>query len=110
MGEPPNSRERSDHSGEVPSPSPSSRGANERAQELVGRVIAERYRIDGVEAMGGMGAVYRGEHVHMRKRVALKLLHPESEGLPELVARFERESIVGAHASHPNVAAATDFG
>jgi serine/threonine-protein kinase len=85
--------------------------ASERAHSLIGRLVAaERYRIDGIIAMGGMGAVYRGEHVHMRKRVAIKILHPETEGLPELVTRFERESIVGAHASHRNVAAATDFG
>jgi serine/threonine-protein kinase len=91
---------------DVPADAP----ASQRAKELIGRVIAERYRIENVVAMGGIGAVYRGEHVHMRKRVAIKILHPETEGLPELVTRFERESIVGAHASHPNVAAATDFG
>jgi serine/threonine-protein kinase len=82
----------------------------ERAREMIGRVVADRYRIDDVIAMGGVGAVYRGEHVHMRKRLAIKLLHPETEGLPELVSRFERESIVGANATHPNVASATDFG
>jgi serine/threonine-protein kinase len=73
-------------------------------------VIAERYRIRAPLAKGGMGAVYRAEHVHMHKEVAIKVLHPQSENLPELVARFERESVVGAHATHPNVATATDFG
>jgi serine/threonine protein kinase len=77
---------------------------------LVGRVVAERYRILAPLAKGGMGAVYRAEHVHMHKEVAIKVLHPESENLPELVARFERESVVGAHAKHVNVATATDFG
>jgi eukaryotic-like serine/threonine-protein kinase len=77
---------------------------------LLGEVVAGRYRLDDIIATGGMGAVYRGEHVHMRKQVAIKLLHPETEKLPELVQRFERESIVGAHASHPNVASASDFG
>jgi eukaryotic-like serine/threonine-protein kinase len=85
-------------------------GARQRAEALIGRVIADRYRIDRIVAMGGMGAVYAGEHVHMHKKVAIKLLHPETEGLGELVARFERESIVGAHAVHRNVAIATDFG
>src|SRR4051812_44386675 len=60
--------------------------------------------------MGGVGAVYLGEHVHMHKHVALKVLHPDSAGLPDLVARFEREAVAGAHISHPNVATATDFG
>ncbi len=84
--------------------------ASRDPKELLGSVVAERYRLDEIIAMGGMGAVYRGEHVHMHKKVAIKLLHPETKQLPELVARFERESIVGAHASHPNVASASDFG
>lgn len=81
-----------------------------RAEALVGQVVADRYRIHNVLAMGGMGAVYTGEHVHMRKRVAIKVLHPDTEGLPGLVARFEREAIVGAHIEHKNIAAARDFG
>src|SRR5262249_58110938 len=84
--------------------------ARARAVAMLGRVIAERYRIDEILAMGGMGAVFKGEHVHMRKRVAVKVLHPGTQNLPELVTRFERESIVGAHATHANVTSATDFG
>ncbi|WP_437913861.1 protein kinase [Sorangium sp. So ce302] len=84
--------------------------AKHRARSYLGRVISKRYRIDEVIAMGGMGAVYRGEHVHMHKRVAIKILHPDTERLPELVQRFEREAIAGAHIQHRNVATATDFG
>ncbi|KYF82985.1 hypothetical protein BE18_29110, partial [Sorangium cellulosum] len=84
--------------------------AKQRAVSYLGRVISKRYRIDEVIAMGGMGAVYRGEHVHMHKRVAIKILHPDTERLPELVQRFEREAIAGAHIQHRNVATATDFG
>jgi hypothetical protein len=79
-------------------------------RELLGQVISGRYRIDSLVAAGGMGAVYRGEHLRMRKQVAIKILHAEIEGLPELVERFEREAIAGAHVNHPNVASATDFG
>jgi serine/threonine-protein kinase len=89
---------------------PAEERAKARAQALVGQVISQRYRIVGVLAMGGMGTVYLGEHVLMKKRVAVKILHPESEDQPEIVSRFEREAIVGAHLRHPNVAAATDFG
>jgi serine/threonine protein kinase len=84
--------------------------ARKRAASFLGRVISKRYRIDDVIAMGGMGAVYRGEHVHMRRRIAIKILHPDTERLPELVKRFEREAIAGAHIQHQNVATATDFG
>ncbi|MEQ9320991.1 MAG: serine/threonine-protein kinase, partial [Polyangiaceae bacterium] len=59
---------------------------------------------------GGMGAVYRAEHLTMRKQIAVKVLHPEVEDFPELSARFEREAVAGAHIQHPNVATASDFG
>lgn len=85
-------------------------GAKERSSALIGRVVSERYRIAELLAMGGMGAVYRGEHLLLKKRIAIKILHPETENLPELVSRFEREAIAGAHIQHLNVAAATDFG
>lgn len=81
-----------------------------RAQKLVGTLISDRYRLHNLLAVGGMGAVYTGEHVHMRKRVAVKLLHPEMANQAALIARFEREAIVGAHVEHKNVAAARDFG
>lgn len=81
-----------------------------RAELLVGRTVLDRYRILELLAIGGMGSVYRGEHIRMRKRVAIKVLHPEMAGLPELVDRFEREAVAGAHIQHPNVASASDFG
>jgi eukaryotic-like serine/threonine-protein kinase len=84
--------------------------AKARAAAIVGTVVSGRYRIVDLLAMGGVGAVYLAEHVHMQKHVAIKVLHPDSAGLPDLVARFEREAVVGAHIQHPNVAAATDFG
>jgi eukaryotic-like serine/threonine-protein kinase len=87
-----------------------SEAARARAASLIGRTLSERYRIVSLVAMGGMGAIYRAEHLLMRKHVAVKVLHPEIEGFPELVARFEREAVAGAHIEHPNVATASDFG
>lgn len=81
----------------------------ERA-DMIGRVLSDRYRIDALIAKGAMGAVYKGTHLKMRKAVAIKILHPETEDFPELVERFEREAVAGAHVSHPNVAAASDMG
>src|SRR5262249_13261128 len=84
--------------------------ASSPAPSVVGRVLSGRYRVDARIAEGGMGAVYSGEHVHMRKRVAIKLLHDVAHARPDIVARFEREAVAGAHVVHQNVAAATDFG
>jgi serine/threonine-protein kinase len=78
--------------------------------ERVGTVIADRYRLDALLGEGGMGKVYRAEHVLMRKRLAVKVLHRELTTVPEVVARFEREAMAAANIDHPNVAGATDFG
>ena len=76
----------------------------------LGEVVSGRYRIERLLGEGGMGAVYLAEHTHMKKRVALKLLHKEMSENQEVLARFEREAMTAAHIDHPNVAAATDFG
>ena len=77
---------------------------------LVGSTISDRYKIEKLLGEGGMGAVYQVEHILMRKRMAIKVLHPEMTRLPEVVARFEREAMAAAHIEHPNVVTATDFG
>jgi serine/threonine-protein kinase len=80
------------------------------AAPLVGTVLAGRYRIERLLGSGGMGSVYRAEHVLMRKACAVKVLHREMTQVKEVVARFEREAVAAARIEHPHVAAATDFG
>jgi hypothetical protein len=58
-----------------------------------GDIVADRYRIDAVLGEGGMGVVYRAEHLHLRKPHAHKVLLPEWSSMPEVVARFEREAV-----------------
>jgi serine/threonine-protein kinase len=82
----------------------------EAEASLVGTVLAGRYRIERLLGSGGMGSVYRAEHVLMRKACAVKVLHREMTQVKEVVARFEREAVAAARIEHPNVATATDFG
>lgn len=77
---------------------------------LVGTVVAERYRVEQLLGEGGMGAVYRAQHIHMQKDVALKVLHQSMSSNQEVVKRFEREAVAAAKVMHPNVAGASDFG
>jgi hypothetical protein len=89
---------------------PSSGEAQSAPDPLIGEVISGRYRITKLLATGGVSAVYLGQHVHMLKNVAIKVLDPNAEKLPEFVSRFRREAVAGAHVHHPNIASATDFG
>ena len=74
-----------------------------------GDLVDGRYKVLSQLGEGGMGAVFVVEHTHMRKRMALKVLHPHVQS-PEILARFEREAMAAANIEHPNVVTATDFG
>ncbi len=78
--------------------------------QLIGSVVADRYRVQDCVGSGTMGSVYRAEHIHMKKTVALKVLHPSHTRDPEVVERFQREAQAAANIEHPNICAATDFG
>jgi serine/threonine-protein kinase len=73
-------------------------------------VLDNRYRITGVLGSGGMGCVYLAEHISIRRPLALKLLHPEVEGIDEINQRFEREAFAIGRMNHPNCVNVSDFG
>jgi serine/threonine-protein kinase len=77
---------------------------------MLGRVVDGRYRVQARIGQGGMGAVYRVEHVAMGKVAALKMLHPSLSQEPEVVRRFRREAEAVSRLSHPNTVQVFDFG
>ncbi len=72
--------------------------------------IDGRYRIIEKLGEGGMGAVYKVEHVRMGKIAALKLMRPDFASDKALTARFLQEARAVARLSHPNTVQVFDTG
>lgn len=75
-----------------------------------GRTIAGKYRLDARIGAGGMGEVYRGEHLSLHMPVAIKVLHVQRAADPDIVRRFYREARASAQLNHPHVVRVLDFG
>ena len=77
--------------------------------EVVGTVLAG-CRVEEVIGRGGMSVVYRGEHVHLGKKVALKILSPVLQQDEDFRERFLRESRTAASIEHQNIIPIYDAG
>jgi serine/threonine protein kinase len=77
---------------------------------LLGQILGDRYRILERIGTGGMGTVYRAEHVILRKRLAIKVLRPELSMDEGLVRRFQQEAIAASQVGQENIVDVTDFG
>jgi len=73
-------------------------------------MLDDKYRVDALLAVGGMGAVYRGTHTKLKKTVAIKVLKRELLGSPELVERFQREAVAASQIGHEGIIEVTDLG
>jgi serine/threonine protein kinase len=68
----------------------------------VGQTVGD-YRITGVIGSGGMGTVYRAQHLISERVEALKVILPSLIESPELADRFMREIRLQARLNHPNI-------
>jgi serine/threonine-protein kinase len=81
-----------------------------RGGPFVHRVIADRYRLLALLGEGGMGAVYKAEHIRMGKALALKILRGDFAREPGAAERFLAEARIVSRLSHPHTIAVFDFG
>jgi serine/threonine-protein kinase len=77
---------------------------------LIDQVIDGRYKITGRIGAGGVGVVYRAEHVKLARPVAVKVLRREYAAREPLRLRFDREARAMAALSHPGIVAISDYG
>ncbi len=81
------------------------------ARQLVsGDLLEGKYRIDRLLGQGGMGVVYEAEHVLLKRRCAVKVLHPTEAEDGEMMVRFRVEAQSAANIHHPNIVEVMDFG
>ena len=76
----------------------------------IGQVLDGRYRIVRRLGAGGMGVVYEGEHLLIKRRVAIKTLHQSTLVHPDAVARFRREAMAATAVGNEHVVECTDMG
>ncbi|HEY6561359.1 MAG TPA: serine/threonine-protein kinase [Polyangiaceae bacterium] len=75
-----------------------------------GELIEGKYRIVSLIGEGGMGAVYEGENVRIRRRVAIKVLHMAFTGNAEVTQRFEREAQAAGRIGNDHILEVLDMG
>jgi len=77
---------------------------------LIERLIGNKYRLDQRIGQGGYGAVYEAWDLHLKRRVALKVVAAAALTHSSAMRRFEREARTAARLNHPNIISIYDFG
>ncbi len=75
--------------------------------DVVGKTLGGRYRVDALIGRGGMADVYRGVDVILDREIAIKVLTERDDGERD---RFLREARSMARLNHRNIVAVYDAG
>jgi serine/threonine-protein kinase len=93
---------------DVPRPLPGDAPAE--PDPMIGRTLADRYRIDELIARGGMARVYRARDERLERDVAIKVLAPPYADDSTFTGRFLDEGRAAASISHPSLVHVYDSG
>lgn len=80
-----------------------------QGEELVGQVLRGTYRILEVLDKGGMGKLYRAEHMRLHRPIAVKVLAHHLATDQGALARFHREAEIVSQLHHPHIVHILDF-
>src|SRR3712207_33619 len=72
--------------------------------------ILGSYRLLERIGKGGMGEVYRGEHLKLGREAAVKVLPSNLVSEEDFLKRFEREASSAAKLEHPNILPVYEYG
>ncbi len=79
-------------------------------QNLVGRLIADRYLVQSLIARGGMSSVYLALDERLERQVAVKVIYAHLAENPSFRDKFIREAKTAARLNHPNLVNVFDQG
>ena len=77
---------------------------------LIGKLLGERFQVQALLGQGASGTIYRAEHVTLRRKVAIKVLHDELSRDELAVERFRREATTVAEIDNEHIVEIHDFG
>lgn len=77
---------------------------------MIGRVFAQRYKLEEFVGKGGMALVFRANDLRTGHDVAVKVLRPEFNSDEEFLERFQREALAASKMSHHNIVNLLDVG
>jgi len=73
------------------------------AQALVGIVLDGAYSIDALIGSGGMGYVYSGTHLRLKKKIAIKIPKSDYARDATFMGRFQREALTLGRIEHESI-------
>ncbi len=76
---------------------------------MIGQQLGN-YRVVRQIGQGGMGTVYEAVHTQMRRRAAIKVLHPAYSDNPDIVRRFFNEALAVSVVNHPGLVGVFESG
>jgi serine/threonine protein kinase/FixJ family two-component response regulator len=78
---------------------------------LPGTVLDDKYRLDTKIGAGGYGAVFKGTHLGLNRKVAIKVFRPSpGNDSAEALERFQLEGVSLCRLQHPNAVLVLDAG
>ncbi|HUQ02300.1 MAG TPA: protein kinase [Kofleriaceae bacterium] len=78
--------------------------------DLIGKVLGERFLVQERLGQGKSGTIYRAEHVTLRRKVAIKVLHDGLSRDDLAIERFRREATSVAEIDNEHIVEIHDFG
>ncbi len=89
---------------------PVRRGEIDAGNPLLGTIVDGKYRLQGVLGRGGLGTVFRAQHIGSLLTVALKILHPRFSERAEYRRALLPEARRAATVTHERCARVLDVG